>query len=179
MPAGELNTATLVHEILRAGKNLFVPKVDPAAEGRMDFVKVYSEEDLNSFPEGLWGIKEPNSHWNGQVRPSVLGDPGESLDLIIVPGVAFDRSLSRLGHGKGYYDRFITAYVASRGSKKPFLGRYLWMVLRRELTVIPSGLALREQIIGHDEVPVVPHDWKMDAIVSPDGVLGKDLTELP
>ena len=47
-----------------------MPKIDPAADGRMDFVRVYGEDDLKSFPEGLWGIKEPNSHWNGQLRPS-------------------------------------------------------------------------------------------------------------
>ena len=52
------------------GKTLFVPRIDPDVEGKMDFVKVYGEEDLQSFPEGLWGIKEPTSHWDGRVRPS-------------------------------------------------------------------------------------------------------------
>ena len=40
-------------------------------------------------------------------------------------GVAFDRSLSRLGHGKGYYDRFISSYAAS-GRNKPLLGIFNW-----------------------------------------------------
>ena len=52
------------------GKTLFVPRIDPTVEGKMDFVKVYGEDDLRSFPDGLWGIKEPTSHWNGQPRPS-------------------------------------------------------------------------------------------------------------
>lgn len=40
------------------------------------------------------------------------------------------------------------------------------------------ALALREQILGLGEVPVTPHDWKMDAVVGPDGILGQDLARL-
>lgn len=70
-----------------------------------------------------------------------MDDAFEGLDLILVPGlrsilvmlaifstnehflsigVAFDHSLARLGHGKGYYDRYITTYSAKR--PKPLLG---------------------------------------------------------
>lgn len=89
MPTGEVDTSALVSEILRAGvtssgrylvislnldilegKTLFVPKIDTAGNGRMDFVKVYSEEDLHAFPSGLWGIKEPNHEWKGEQRSS-------------------------------------------------------------------------------------------------------------
>lgn len=34
----------------------------------MDFLKVYSEDDLQAFPAGLWGIKEPDNQWQGQRR---------------------------------------------------------------------------------------------------------------
>jgi 5-formyltetrahydrofolate cyclo-ligase len=42
-----------------AGKNLFVPKVDPALPGGMDLLRIQDEEDLRSLPSGVWGIKEP------------------------------------------------------------------------------------------------------------------------
>jgi len=84
-------------------------------------------------------------------------DEGEGLDLILVPGVAFDESMARLGHGKGYYDRFLHEYIASTGRTRPVL----------------VALALREQILEGEQIPMIKdHDWRMDSVIGPDGVLG-------
>ncbi|KZT71933.1 nagb/rpia/CoA transferase-like protein [Daedalea quercina L-15889] len=160
MPSGEVDTSSLISAILRSGKTLFVPKIGATQDGRMDFLQVYGEEDLRSFPSGTWGIKEPAHDWNGVRRRSALDDGTPDLDLILLPGVAFDRSMSRLGHGKGYYDRFISSYAAAKsaeGQRKPLL----------------VALALREQILDAGQVPIAPHDWKMDVIAGPDGLLGE------
>ncbi|KAJ7800388.1 5-formyltetrahydrofolate cyclo-ligase [Mycena olivaceomarginata] len=146
MPSGEIDTSFLVREILRSGKTLFVPKIDTTTEGRMELLQIYSEDDLNSLPSGVWGIKEPDRLHNGQRRASA-NDTG--LDLILVPGLAFDRTLLRLGHGKGYYDRFITAY-AENSRPPPLL----------------VGLALREQLLDANAIPTVAHDWKMDSVIT-------------
>ncbi|KAJ7247933.1 5-formyltetrahydrofolate cyclo-ligase [Mycena haematopus] len=143
---GEIDTSCLVREILRLGKILFVPKIDTTTEGRMELLQIYSEDDLNSLPSGVWGIKEPNRSHNGRLRASA-NDTG--LDLILVPGLAFDRSLSRLGHGKGYYDRFITAYTENN-RPSPLL----------------VGIALNEQLLDSNTVPTGAHDWKMDWIMT-------------
>ncbi|KAH9833197.1 5-formyltetrahydrofolate cyclo-ligase [Rhodofomes roseus] len=159
MPSGEVDTTSLVSAILRSGKTLFVPKIDTARDGAMDFLQVYGEEDLRSFPSGTWGIKEPTYEWNGVQRRSAMDD-GTELDLILLPGVAFDRSMLRLGHGKGYYDRFLSSHTAAKsakGQRKPLL----------------VALALREQILEAGQVPTAPHDWTMDVIVGPDGLLGE------
>ncbi|EPS94067.1 hypothetical protein FOMPIDRAFT_1033497 [Fomitopsis schrenkii] len=165
MPSGEVDTSALISAILRSGKTLFVPKIGATRDSAMDFLQVHGEEDLRSFPSGTWGIKEPAHEWNGARRRSALDD-GTDLDLILVPGVAFDRSMSRLGHGKGYYDRFISSYATSKsaqGQRKPLL----------------VALALREQILDAGQVPVAPHDWKMDVIAGPDGLLGEATADRP
>lgn len=54
------------------GKTLFVPRLDPILKGRMDFLRVYGEDDLASFPAGLWGIREPEEHYQGGRRQSGL-----------------------------------------------------------------------------------------------------------
>lgn len=94
MPTAELDTSSLALSILRSGmslfqsgrdqtrtdrlilgKTLFVPKIDQrslSSSPRMDFLKVYGEDDLASLPSGVWGIKEPGYHWQG--RPRLNGE---------------------------------------------------------------------------------------------------------
>jgi len=153
MESGEANTSAIVDALFRSDKTLYVPKIR-SREGIMDFLQSCSADDLASFPPGTWGIREPGDLWEGKNRPSVLGCTANSLDVILLPGVAFDRSLSRLGHGKGYYDRFISSYVAS-GRNKPLL----------------VGLCLREQLQA-TAVPIDESDWKLDLLVTPDEIIG-------
>ncbi|KAG2341626.1 5-formyltetrahydrofolate cyclo-ligase [Suillus weaverae] len=155
MPAAEVQTTSLILNILGGlGKTLFVPSIT-SSDGNMDFVRVYTEEDYRSFPSGLWGIPEPTPEWSSKKRQSIFDADCNNLDLILVPGVAFDQSLSRLGHGKGYYDRFITSYSSSTGRSKPLL----------------VALALEQQLLEHGQVPMFDHDWKMDMIITPDKVI--------
>ncbi|KAF9558082.1 5-formyltetrahydrofolate cyclo-ligase [Agrocybe pediades] len=160
MPSGEATTDDIVHEILSSGKKLYVPKIRPT-EGTMDFLRVYSADDIASFPAGKWGIREPGELWGEQRRESILRSPAETLDMILLPGVAFDRGLSRLGHGKGYYDRFISAYTSS-GRSKPLL----------------VGIGLNEQLLDMNQVPVVDHDWRLDVLVTPrETIVREDVTD--
>ncbi|KAJ7118675.1 hypothetical protein C8R43DRAFT_901220 [Mycena crocata] len=151
MPTGEVDTSLLVREILRSGKTLFVPRIDKTVDGRMELLQIYDEDDLNSLPSGVWGIKEPDRLHNGHPRASA-NDVG--LDILLTPGLAFDQSLSRLGHGKGYYDRFITAYTAKTG-----------------IPPLLVGLGLREQLLDSNTIPTAGHDWRMDYVMTGDKAL--------
>ncbi|TFK93373.1 5-formyltetrahydrofolate cyclo-ligase [Polyporus arcularius HHB13444] len=158
MPAGEVDTAAVVSAIIASGKNLYVPKTTDKEHGIMDFFRIFGEDDLRALPRGLWGIREPEPEYMGTQRPTALSGSSEPLDLIVMPGVAFDRSLSRLGYGKGYYDRFLASYSAMLQG-------------RQELRPRLVAVALREQILEAGQVPVGETDWKVDVIVGPDGIV--------
>ncbi len=72
-------------------KNIYLPRVNG---DDLDIIKY----EPGMLHKGSYDIMEPEG--NDTVKPQVL-------DLIIVPGVAFDRSGNRLGRGKGFYDRFL------------------------------------------------------------------------
>ncbi|KAH9954585.1 5-formyltetrahydrofolate cyclo-ligase family-domain-containing protein [Russula dissimulans] len=114
MPSGEVDTSAIAAAILHSGKNLFVPRVDTVLPlpGGMDVFKIYDNDDLRELPSGVWGIKEPAFQYRDTPRIKATDQDSDPLDVILIPGVAFDRSLSRLGHGKGYYDRFLSSYSA-------------------------------------------------------------------
>ena len=104
----------------------------PCVEGDDIVPRVYrGEQDLRI---GVYGIAEP-------IGPVFEVLP--AISFILVPGVAFDAAGHRLGRGKGYYDRFLSALPA-----RPYL----------------LGTCFAWQKIPH--VPAEPHDALMDAVLA-------------
>lgn len=89
-----------VREIVR--KSLLTKKVClPAADLINKQLKIYQIEELDSdVSKGAFGIKEPNKEATKEVDI-------ENIDLVVVPGLAFDCQKNRLGRGGGFYDRFL------------------------------------------------------------------------
>jgi 5-formyltetrahydrofolate cyclo-ligase len=91
----EVRTEEMVRESLALGKNVLVPKTD--TKNHRLILSRLVDYDADLAP-GVWGIPEP--------RPEALRPAGaQEVDLVIVPGVAFDMEGNRLGYGGGYYDR--------------------------------------------------------------------------
>lgn len=93
----EVATDQLVRHALYSGKRLTVPVVNQRDKSIMPSLLENYPDDLTA---GSYGILEPGP---GKIRPVAA----EELNLLVVPGVAFDPWGNRLGYGGGYYDRFI------------------------------------------------------------------------
>ncbi|NLX63581.1 MAG: 5-formyltetrahydrofolate cyclo-ligase [Clostridiaceae bacterium] len=98
MPYGkEVDISPLNRWILDQGKILCLPRVVSPTEMEVRIVK-----DLeNGLSKGSFGIWEPTAE-------NELIDAAR-INLALVPGLAFDKSGNRMGHGAGYYDRFLSA----------------------------------------------------------------------
>ncbi|ERF76688.1 hypothetical protein EPUS_02227 [Endocarpon pusillum Z07020] len=173
MPKAELCTANIVREALSQGKRVFVPYIQKLSESTksrsyMEMFALHSQEDLDSLQPDAWGIPTLGRA-SLQRRENALGGLGpiegndgenkdifEGLDMVLLPGVAFDHSGGRLGHGKGFYDQFLQSYweAASRNNINAKMPRLI-------------GLALKQQLLPPDTtVPTSTDDWRVDQIIT-------------
>jgi 5-formyltetrahydrofolate cyclo-ligase len=91
----ELDMDPVLADLLAQGKSLYVPRTF-VSQKRMVPVRL---RDLRQLRLGEYGIREPDSAETGAVA---------ELDLVIVPGRAFDREGNRCGRGGGFYDAFLS-----------------------------------------------------------------------
>ena len=99
---GEVGTFDMMKQAQTIGKNISLPKI---VKGKKNIIPMLAES-LEGLPEGPYGIKQP---LESSARELSL----EDVDLVIVPGVAFDKFNRRLVRGGGYYDRFLKSLPQS------------------------------------------------------------------
>lgn len=128
---GEVQTADFIEKWFRKKKILL-----PVIEG--DDLRLLLYTGKSSLKSGVFGILEPEK--------GAETVPDEEIDLIIVPGVAFDRQRNRLGRGKGYYDRLLAT-----------------------LKVPKIGICFDFQL--QETIPVEPFDKKMDRVITENEII--------
>ncbi len=126
----EMPTGDIINLALAEGSRVAVPRIEGK---KMAFYEIRSLSDLSP---GTWGIPEPDG------RGPDLHEPG----LAIVPGLAFDEDLYRMGYGGGFYDRFI--------SQHPH--------------ILPVGIAFERQV--YPQLPREDHDCRMQILVTDAGI---------
>ncbi|EPS39040.1 hypothetical protein H072_7184 [Dactylellina haptotyla CBS 200.50] len=162
MPAAEIDTVPMVRDAFERGKQVYIPFTHKAAQtnpqdeeptpSKMDMVSLDSLEDYQSLKRNSWGIPTPTKK-SLETRQNCIENlkkGADGLDLIVLPGVAFDNDCRRLGHGKGYYDYFLRRYYDQTGGGIPFT----------------IGVALKEQFLGStSNVPTGDQDWALDMVL--------------
>lgn len=129
----EVQTYQMVTEALTIGKKIVVPCIN-TAQGRLTLSEV-KDPDKELVP-GPYTILQPGEKY---CRPVPL----DQVDLMILPGLAFDHRGHRLGFGKGFYDKLLSQ--------------------KREGTMC-VGLAFQFQVL--DEIPALSHDVPMEIIIT-------------
>eukprot|EP00644_Phytophthora_capsici_P004038 jgi/Phyca11/505833/fgenesh2_kg.PHYCAscaffold_15_\ len=131
----EASTAKLLEAAFAANKKVFVPKITGRSAEDLKMLHATSMDDIRKRDDAV---------------------QGNELELVLLPGVAFDRQGGRLGHGKGYYDSFLrrlTEHYDAIGHPHP--------------TTV--GLCLTPQLI--EQVPLAAHDKMLDLVVTPEEVI--------
>ncbi|MBA7509166.1 putative protein YqgN [subsurface metagenome] len=127
----EIDVTIIIRQALKNKKNIILPRVHDRK------LKLFYIDNLKKQLEiGAYGIMEPTT---GLCRVAKIS----GIDLVIVPGLVFDKNLNRLGYGGGFYDRL--------------------------LPLIPAGvkkIALCFDIQVVESIPVSEHDIKVDLLIT-------------
>lgn len=113
----ELDVVPVSMSALSDGKKLFLPRTESSGNG-MDFYFIDAEKSFESqVRAGRWNIMEPESSCEKLDFEILCG----KKMLMVVPGVAFSESGSRLGHGMGFYDIYVSRLKKITAEKKASL----------------------------------------------------------
>ncbi|WP_201713491.1 5-formyltetrahydrofolate cyclo-ligase [Rossellomorea arthrocnemi] len=126
----EINTWNIIKRCWEAGKTVVVPKCFPQNRQLI----FYELHDFNQLEQSFFNLFEPNPDKSIVIH-------NDSIELMMVPGLAYTISGYRLGFGGGYYDRLLSTYSG-----------------------ITMSLAFEEQMV--DSLPIESFDMKVSTILT-------------
>lgn len=132
----EVMTGPFIEKCLKDGKKVVLPRVVISSEGGRD-LEVYEIKDTKDcLIPGFKGILEPDPAVLEQAEP-------RTVDLAVIPGVAFDKDCNRMGFGAGCYDRFLP---------------------KLSTDCLKAGVAFEIQMA--ERLPADEHDFRLDMVIT-------------
>lgn len=129
--SSEVSTEEIIKYALKSGKKIALPRVN---KSKLDFYEIKSIDE--KLIKSNFGIEEP-------IENSKTFVDKQKIDLVIVPGLAFDKEKNRLGYGGGFYDRFLAG-----------------------INALKIGICFDEQLLKNETLPVKETDVKLDIIIT-------------
>ncbi|MCQ4086706.1 5-formyltetrahydrofolate cyclo-ligase [Saccharibacillus sp. JS10] len=137
----ELDIRPVLEECRKSGDTVLAPRIHSGTRHmRLLIMNQATDEEV-----GTWGIPEPNAQLQEWEEDKLA-----EIDVVLVPGLAFDTRGGRIGYGGGFYDRLAQRFAAAHANPS------YW------------ALAFAEQVI--QEVPMQPHDFRLEQLIDPTGV---------
>ncbi|MCH8569368.1 MAG: 5-formyltetrahydrofolate cyclo-ligase [Balneolales bacterium] len=130
----EAETDTIIQTCYEQNKRVIVPVI----YSKTGILTHYEVTDATEWKENAWGVPEPSGNFR-KLDSALL----HQIDLVVVPMVGGDRNKSRMGYGKGFYDRFLS-----------------------ELSAKTTKAGLLFSCCMATEIPAEPHDVPLDCIVT-------------
>lgn len=137
----ELDITPVMEWCWQQGIRVLVPRANRMTQ-TLHLHRIESYDDLET---GAWGIREP-------METVQAWDPKTPIDLLIIPGLAFDLHGGRLGYGGGYYDRFV------RNCQRAEWPQPLQMAIAFDLQLV-------------EKVPMEAHDLSIDLLITERGII--------
>jgi 5-formyltetrahydrofolate cyclo-ligase len=141
----EVRTEDIFNAAKNKGKIVGYPVSDP----KNLVITYFKVDDMSELTEGKYGIMEPLPDKKRMIKTS-------DIDLIIIPGVAFDERGFRIGYGGGYFDRLLG---------------------RGDIKATKTALAFDSQVIS--KIPEELHDMRVDFIFTESRRIECPLSSLP
>lgn len=132
----EVRTDDMIKQSIKMGKKTLVPYINKKSNEIIPSKIINFDKELEM---GSFGIREPKKMFRRPVNPEII-------DMVIVPGIVFDRRGYRIGYGKGFYDKFLS-----------------------KIRCETIGLAYSFQII--DMIPNEEHDIPIKTIITENGFI--------
>ncbi len=129
----EVETIDIISHAFRCNKRVILPLVD---KNKREIIPCEIKDFEKETHWCSYGFKEPSHCLKGNINR-------KEIDIVIVPGICFDKNNNRLGRGVGFYDRFLSTF---------------------EKTIKAIGLAFDFQM--YDKIPTEKHDFVLTAVIT-------------